>query len=273
MPTWAMRIAVQRRLGLPLQAAAAAPAALLSKHGRHFDLMGDVASNDGLAGHQSRHHLILESLYDALKRVWGARVQYEPADSMSYSDHRPDLTVRDGADFWAIDLKVFDPIGSDCGQVEHRGAFVACGNTRPEARRLVIGLRARGVAGTNFNPSTGLGHVAAQDGHYARAEAHGVRPLPALFETFGGVGPELYEFLGKAAEAVQNKLSKGEYTTRRPGQLVHGLASSGSASRWRRSSRWPRRSRRPWALPRSGIRAEGSERDVGVSRVWYSVMW
>ena len=26
-----------------------------------------------------------------------------------------------------------------------------------------------------------------------------------------GVGPELYEFLGKAAEAVQNKLSKGEY--------------------------------------------------------------
>ena len=152
-----------------------------------------------------------ERVYDALKRVWGARVQYEPADSMSYSDHRPDLTVRDGADFWAIDLKVFDPIGSDCGQVEHRGAFVACGNTRPEARRLVIGLRARGVAGTNFNPSTGLGHVAAQDGHYARAEAHGVRPLPALFETFGGVGPELYEFLGKAAEAVQNKLSKGEY--------------------------------------------------------------
>ena len=72
-------------------------------------------------------------------------------------------------------------------------------------------LRARRVAGTNFNPSTGLGHVAAQDGHYARAEAHGVRPLPALFETFGGVGPELYEFLGKAAEAVQNKLSKGEY--------------------------------------------------------------
>ena len=47
--------------------------------------------------------------------------------------------------------------------------------------------------------------------NYARAaEAHGVRPLPALFETSGGVGPELYEFLVKAAEAVQNKLSKGE---------------------------------------------------------------
>ena len=81
-----------------------------------------------------------------------------------------------------------------------------CGNTRPEARRLVIGLRARGVAGTNFNPSTGLGHVAAQDGHYARAEAHGVRPLPALFETFGGFGDGAVAFVtgSKGSTGRQN---------------------------------------------------------------------
>ena len=45
----------------------------------------------------------------------------------------------------AFDLKVFDPLGSTEGEVEHRGAFVAFGNTRPRARELVLGLRERGA--------------------------------------------------------------------------------------------------------------------------------
>ena len=47
IPTWAMRLLVQRRLGLPLTATVVPGA--LSKHGREFDVMGDLAANDGHA--------------------------------------------------------------------------------------------------------------------------------------------------------------------------------------------------------------------------------
>ena len=74
--TWAMRILVQRRLGLPL--AARPVPGLLSKHGCEFDVMGDMATNDGKSGHQTRHHDVLVELVKRLRSVWGARVEYEP---------------------------------------------------------------------------------------------------------------------------------------------------------------------------------------------------
>ena len=74
--TWAMRLLVQRRLGLPL--AAAPPAGALSRHGHEFDVMGDMATNDGKAGHQTRHHGVLVELVQRLRSVWGAAVEYEP---------------------------------------------------------------------------------------------------------------------------------------------------------------------------------------------------
>ena len=164
IPTWAMRIAVQRRLGLPLQVAAFA-STRLSKHGKRFDVMGDVAQNDGEAGHQTRHYLILESLFDALRRIWGGRAQKEPKDYGDYSDYRPDLTVRDGPDFKVLDLKTKDPVGSDVSETEHRGAFVAFGNTRREARAEVLGLRERGAPGDGaWNARKGTGYVKAEAG-------------------------------------------------------------------------------------------------------------
>ena len=57
--SWAMRIAVQRRLGLPLTAHAASGSEGRGKHGQPFDVMGDLAQNDGEEGHQTRHWLVL----------------------------------------------------------------------------------------------------------------------------------------------------------------------------------------------------------------------
>ena len=100
MHTWAMRIAVQRRLGLPLLAVAAAPAAR-SRHGKQFDVYGDVASNDGEAGHQTQHFQLLLAIHKVVhkvaKSVWGGTpatsVRREPPDYRDYSDTRPDLVA------------------------------------------------------------------------------------------------------------------------------------------------------------------------------------
>ena len=130
--TWAMRPLVQRRLGLPL--AAAPPASVASKHGHSFDVMGDMATNDGKAGHQTRHHGVLVELVQRLRSVWGAAVEYEPPDYKDYSDGRPDVAIHQLEGLWLGDVKVKDPIGSDPGAVEQRGAHVAFGNTEPGAR-------------------------------------------------------------------------------------------------------------------------------------------
>ena len=133
-----------------------------------------MAQNDGAHGHQSRHWLVLEALYDALKRAYGAAVKKEPTAYRDYSDTRPDLTLqRDG--LRAMDLKVLDPIGSVAGEVQHRGAFVGLGNTHEEARELVVGRLQRGAEGDGtFKRTTGAGYVAPKAGAYARAQANGV---------------------------------------------------------------------------------------------------
>ena len=76
---------------------------------------------------------------------------------------------------------------------------------------LVLGLAERGHPSEPFNPATGAGYVAAQEGHYARAPAQGVDAVPALIETFGGVAPELMGMLQQAAWFRMNRLSKTEY--------------------------------------------------------------
>ena len=210
VPTWALRIAVQRRLGLPLLAAAAAAGERFSRHGKLFDAYGDVAVNDGAAGHSTRHYLILKALHDAFKRAWGGQVRREPQDYHDYSDHRPDLTILLDQ-LWAFDLKVFDPVGSEPGEVCGRGAFVAMGNTRPEARAVVHGVEERGVAGTAFDPRTGTGHVARREGDYARARAAGVAVEVLLVETFGGLGDGLMNVLEEAQRVREDMLSASEY--------------------------------------------------------------
>lgn len=208
--TWAMRIAVQRRLGLPLSDAVALQAARLSKHGKTFDVLGDVATNDGDSGHQTRHFLILDALVAVLQGVWGAQVMREPADHDFSPGKRPDIALV-LADTRCLDLKVLDPIGSSPAAAGLRGAHVGCGNTRPRARLLVRGLAQRGEPGRAFNPATGGGYVAPVPGEYAGAAALGNQPGELLIETFGGFGDVLDELITEAAGERQGKLRRAEY--------------------------------------------------------------
>ena len=209
--SWALRLLLQRRLGLPLASEAVAGAT--SKHGHAFDVMGDLATNDGKAGHQTRHHDVLVELCQRLRTVWGAAVEYEGGGGYKdYSDTRPDVAVHLREGLWVGDVKVKDPLGSAVGSVEPRGAHVAFGNTEPGARLEVHGLEARGQPGGRaFNPLTGQGCVAAKAGAYDRAKANGVKVDELLFETFGGFGPGAVRLLKLAAETRGNKLRGSEY--------------------------------------------------------------
>ena len=205
-----LRVAVQRRLGLPLLEAAAA-AGRRGRHGRLLDVLGDVAQNDGEEGHAARHHLVLAAIYDALRRVAGAgSVTKEPQNYHDYSNHRPDLTTSyDGFKIW--DLKLLDPLGSTPGTlVGQRGAFVGMGNTAWTARELVRGREARGGESA-FNPLTGRGQVAALPGDYAKAQRLGHTVSELCVETFGGLGSTLVELIKEAAAMRGNKLTHGEY--------------------------------------------------------------
>ena len=214
MHTWAMRIAVQRRLGLPLTEAVIAQTRALSRHGKQFDAYGDVAQNDGAQGHQTRHYLLLDAFTKVLRSVWGGRVEREPAGYRATSDYRPDVAaagVGSGGSMLYADVKLFDSIGSD-GVPELRGAVVAFGNTRPAARARVLGVRERGSPSDGaFRPRTGYGYVRASLGDYARALALGVDVRPMLFETFGGFSPEVVELLSALCGERANRLHAGEY--------------------------------------------------------------
>ena len=143
VPTWALRLCLQRRLGLPLlAAAAAADGARRSRSGKLFDVLGDVV---GEAGHATRHFLINTSIYDALRRVYGGQLRREPDNYHGYSDHRPDLALLVEGTLKVFDLKVFDPISSVPGQTGLRGAYVGFGNTAEAAADAVVGRRRRGV--------------------------------------------------------------------------------------------------------------------------------
>ena len=93
--------------------------------------------------------------------------------------------------FLALDLKVFDPLGAAAADVAQRGAFVAFGNTAPEATRVVNGRLQRGAPSDKaFNPRTGAGYVAPFPGDYARAQKAGVEARALLVEPSGACGPE-----------------------------------------------------------------------------------
>ena len=207
--TWAMRLLVQRRLGLPLTAVAVEGA--VSRHGREFDVLGDLATNDGQAGHQTRHYMVLRELVGRLRGVWGSAVEYEPPDYKDYSDTRPDLAIHTADGLVLGDTKVFDDVGSDQSAVGVRGAHVAMGNVLPRAREVVLGRQERGAPGKAFNPATGQGHVAAVDGQYKRALGHCSGVLVLLFSTFLGFSPDVVELLRRAAEERGNKLRGSEY--------------------------------------------------------------
>ena len=214
MHTWAMRIAVQRRLGLPLSAVWTASR---SRHGQEFDRYGDVAQSDGDQGHQTRHFMVLQALARVARSVWGGRVQVEPDDYLGYSDYRPDLAGtglgrEGGGQVWLGECKVKGSIGSS-GVPPLRGSMVAFGNTHPPMVELVMGLAERGAPSDGaWIWRTGTGYVARVRGDYDRAiRKHGADVVLLLLETFGGFGPELRAWLQRLTEERQNKLSKREY--------------------------------------------------------------
>ena len=146
-----------------------------------------------------------------LRRVYGGQAKYEPADYAGYSDHRPDITLLLEGSLTALDLKVFDPVGSKPAAAGERGGHVGFGNTAEEANALVLGRRERGVEGTRFNRRTGAGYVKGRTGDYARALESGVTCVPLLVETFGGFGAGLVDVLRQAAAWRQDKLTSSEY--------------------------------------------------------------
>ena len=213
LPTCHMRVAVQRRLGLPLLAAAGS-LDRRSVHGMAFDCYGDVAQNDGEAGHQTRHYLVLEAVAKVIKSVWGGRVRSEPQDYASYSTTRPDIAALGcgpNGQMMLGDTKIWDPVGGD-GLANVRGAYVAMGNTRPAARAQVHGLRRRGdPSAAVWDWSAGSGFVPETDGQYTKAAELGCDVWCLLFETFGGFSPEVMALLKALTEERQNKLNSSEY--------------------------------------------------------------
>ena len=75
METWAMRISVQRRLGLPLDVACqAAAAGKKTRNKKIHDEFGDAAVNVPQQSHNTRHKCILQRLILALRAAWGTAV-------------------------------------------------------------------------------------------------------------------------------------------------------------------------------------------------------
>ena len=212
IPTWALRMQVQRRLGLPITAGLDGAT---SRHGKQFDALGDVAQNDGRAGHAHRHAQVLEALVGVCRSVWGARVEMEPQDYTPYSMYRPDLVAhlqaRNGKSIVG-DTKVGDPISSEASACPRRGAYVGFGNTAAAFTEKAVGLKQRGtVDHGDFRPDTGRGYVPARDGDYAQALGLGHEVLVLVFETFGGFDQTVERLLKRMAGAVGNKLSKRQY--------------------------------------------------------------
>ena len=173
-----------------------------------------MATNDGEAGHQTRHYHLLLAIHKVVKSVWGGSVRREPPDYHGYSDTRPDLAATGagrGNGLWLGDLKLFGSIGSD-GMPPIRGSMVAFGNTLPHAQEQTHGLHERGApADGAWRPRAGAGYVKASTGQYTRAIANGCTVYTLLFETLGGFSPDVCQLLKELAEVRDNRLSKAEY--------------------------------------------------------------
>ena len=148
IPTWALRIAVQRRLGLALSAATGTDA--LDAGGRPHDALGDAAQNIGEAGHAERHAALLHALARIARSVWGPCVHVEPRDHVHYSaDHRPDLAAHGRGHCGSLllgELKLVDPLSSNAAAIGQRGRAVGFGNTLPPLQERVYRTASRSAA-------------------------------------------------------------------------------------------------------------------------------
>ena len=59
--------------------------------------MGDVAQNDGRAGHAGRHKAVLSELVKIMRGIWGNMVEEEPENHLDYSNtYKPNVAIRGG---------------------------------------------------------------------------------------------------------------------------------------------------------------------------------
>ena len=88
-----LRFALQRRFGLHLSMMTDVMAdGIYSQHGLPFDALGDVAQNDGAAGHQTRHKEVLLDLVELLRGKLG-RGAVEHEFHCEHSTTRTDLYI------------------------------------------------------------------------------------------------------------------------------------------------------------------------------------
>ena len=214
MHTWALRIQIQRRLGLPISDCVDGAR---SAKGKWLDALGDRAQNDGVSGHAGRHADLLTKIVSIAQTVWGRRVEMEPEDYLPYSSnsYKPDLVAHGlgrGGRSYIADNKFFNSVASEGTEVQRRGAYVGFGNTEPEARKLVHGHVERNSEGDgNFDPQTGGGHVSARVADYVHAIGLQHEVVVLLFETFGGFGDQVVKLLKRLAWQTRNKLSGRQY--------------------------------------------------------------
>ena len=84
METWAMRITVQRRLGLPLDVACqAVEAGKKAPNGKPHEELGDAAMVNPRAKHATRHKFLLKRLVKTLRSAWGMLIEMEPTAHLS----------------------------------------------------------------------------------------------------------------------------------------------------------------------------------------------
>ncbi|EOD19700.1 hypothetical protein EMIHUDRAFT_117918 [Emiliania huxleyi CCMP1516] len=215
LPSYVLRFALQRRFGLHLSMMTDVMAdGIYSQHGLPFDALGDVAQNDGAAGHQTRHKEVLLDLVELLRGKLGhGAVEHE--FHCKHSTTRTDLYIYQGVigDLPCIgDTKIFASVPSDPSGAGRMGAFVACGNTLPRARETVLGVEGgdRGGRVGRWDPRTGSGTVEAVKGQYADAEGK-CRVEALLFEEFGAMSAWVEELLRRVAEVAGRKLTWWQY--------------------------------------------------------------
>ena len=96
-------------------------------------------------GHQSRHWLVLEALYDALKRAYGAAVKKEPTAYRDYSDTRPVADLRNAARERCSAHKALSREVSDALGLSAAAKTGACGRTvrTPRCNRICQAITTR----------------------------------------------------------------------------------------------------------------------------------
>ena len=243
METWAMRITVQRRLGLPLDVACqAVEAGKKSPNGKPHEELGDAAMVNPRAKHATRHKYLLKRLVKTLRSAWGMLIEMEPTAHLSYSNPKqPDVAAANigkGHVRLVGDLKLTSSLTCKGGdRLGWKGAFVAFGNTERALLDLVLGHAAwprpggGGEGGREAEDAEAEAAAAEEEEGESEGEAEAGAPVTARyekgdyrfarekncdlrlldFETFGGFGDGVRKILRQAADQLSNKLSHAQH--------------------------------------------------------------